>query len=223
MLGYSLNYELKVEESRYLKRFKKFLMEQASEIDPKYFITCYYGKTFQGYDYLQSSDYRKRWDRGQVRRTHRFIKNKLRQCFGDVPMVFCIERHKERIDPVWGEMKGAFHTHLYLGEVNDEFIESPNQYLLPLFYKEDDIGVPINMRSVEIENLKLLLINACIRQAQWVGSHPDSLDIQAIVPSEFKNTFHYGLKQINSEDDLNEVIDWENSDFYNPNTKEKIK
>ena len=120
-------------------------------------------------------------------------------------------------------MKGAFHTHLYLGEVNDEFIESPNQYLLPLFYKEDDIGVPINMRSVEIENLKLLLINACIRKAQWVGSHPDSLDIQAIVPSEFKNTFHYGLKQINSEDDLNEVIDWENSDFYNPNTKEKIK
>ena len=223
MLGNTLSYALKIEETRYIKRFKKFLTEQAYEFDPKYFITCYYGKSFEGYDFLSTDDYRKRWDRVQVRRTHRFIKKQINKCFGNVPMVFCIERHKNREDPIWGEMKGSFHTHLYLGEVNDEFIESPNQYLMPLFYKEDDIGVPINMRSVDIENLKLLLINACVRQAQWIGKHPSSLNIQPIEPSEFKTTFHYGLKQINIEDDLNEVIDWENSDFYNPNTKEKIK
>ena len=57
------------------------------------------------------------------------------------------------------------------------------------------------------------LLDECIRQAKWVGSHPDSLDIQSIGHNEFKRTFHYGLKQIDSEDDLNERIDWNHSDL----------
>ena len=88
------------------------------------------------------------------------------------------------------------------------------KYLINLFYIQ---------KVVNVDNLKILLLNACIRQARWIGKHPNALDIQHIEPSEFERTFHYGLKQIQSEDDLNKVIDWTNSDFYNPTTKEKIK
>ena len=62
-----------------------------------------------------------------------------------------------------------------------------------------------------------LLIEYSIRQSKWIGKFPDSLDIQKIRSNafglDFKRTFNYGLKQIDKEDDLNEVIDWKNSDF----------
>ena len=69
-----------------------------------------------------------------------------------------------------------------------------------------------NSRKTDINPTELLL-DACIRQAKWVGSFPDSLDIQSINSSEFNRTFHYGLKQIEKEDDLNERIDWDHSDL----------
>ena len=57
------------------------------------------------------------------------------------------------------------------------------------------------------------MLGQVIRTAKWVGSFPDSLDIQSIGHNEFNRTFHYGLKQIESEDDLNERIDWHHSDL----------
>ena len=79
------------------------------------------------------------------------------------------------------------------------------------------------MRRVELGALKLLLLDACIRQAKWIGSNNDSLLIQEIPPEEFEQTFHYGMKDITNLDDLNTVIDWKNSSFYNGTTKEKIQ
>ena len=41
-----------VAESVYLTRFKKFLEYRASKFEPKYFVTCYYGRSYEG-DYLK--------------------------------------------------------------------------------------------------------------------------------------------------------------------------
>ena len=101
--------------------------------------------------------------------------------------------------------------------------EDPSGALLPLFYKEDSSGIPINMRKVDMGALKLLLLDACIRQAKWIGNHTNSPLIQEIPPEEFVQTFHYGMKDITNLDDLNKVFDWENSSFYNGTTKEKIQ
>ena len=151
-------------------------------------------------------------------------------------MVFVIERHQETVHPVWGEMKGAFHTHLYLGDVNKSLAEhysmgvvdegihelqleelSLYPHMHDLLNQKDYFGCSINSGRRQDANLTELLIEYSIRQAKWVGKFPDSLDIQKIRSNafglDFKRTFHYGLKQIDKEDDLNEVIDWKNSDF----------
>ena len=103
-----------VKQSRYLSEFKKFLANRVKQcFEPDYFVTIYYGRSFRG-DYLSPSEYRKRWDKTEVIKTHKFIRSLLRKCYPDIHMVFCMERHKETHHPIWGDMKGAFHTHLYL-------------------------------------------------------------------------------------------------------------
>ena len=89
---------------------------------------------------------------------------------------------------------------------------------MPLFYKEDDLGVPINMRAVDMENLTLLLLNACIRKPKWVGRHPDSLFLAVFTPDEMGATLRYGQKDITPDlDNFDQVIEWKNSSFYTPN------
>ena len=222
MNGSSINYALKEVESRKVDKIKKLLSAQASEFLPSYYAVLYYGKSFIG-DLLDPEDYRKRWDRGEVIRTHRFISKQINKCFGDIPMFWFINRHDDSEDATGGFKKGSFHSDLFIGDIPDEVIENPSGALLPLFYKEDSIGVPINMRRVELGALKLLLLDACIRQAKWIGSNNDSLLIQEVPPEEFEQTFHYGMKDITNLDDLNIVIDWKNSSFYNETTKEKIQ
>ena len=62
--------------------------------------------------------------------------------------------------------------------------------------------------------LKLLLLELCIREAKWVGKHPNSLKLQRVPIEEFSQTFDYGSKNITKLDDFNQVFDWQNSSFY---------
>lgn len=196
---------------------------------PKYYAVCYYGKKFRktcihGDDQIDLTDgwqlspqeYRKRWDRGEVLKTHKTISKFIHKCFGEeVPVWWFIERHSAQEDE-WGNQikKGSFHSNLFVGEIPDEAIQNPSPHLLPLFYKEDETGIPINMRNNDLENLKVLLLNACIRQAKWVGHHPSSLQISAVPPEEMNQTIGYCLKEItDSPESFNRVIDRENSYF----------
>ena len=210
-----------VKQSRYLSEFKKFLANRVDVcFEPDYFVTLYYGRSFRG-GYLPPDEYRKRWDKTEVRKTHKFIRSLLRKCYPDIKMVFCIERHSETEHPTRGEMKGAFHTHLYLAGVEQYVHQEPDQILenealmkvLPSYFRRSintDIGWTMpQYRYPQFEHM----LGIVLRTAKWVGSHPDSLDIQSIGHNEFKRTFHYGLKQIESEDDLNEKIDWHHSDL----------
>ena len=62
--------------------------------------------------------------------------------------------------------------------------------------------------------LKLLLLELCIREARWIGKHPNSLKLQKFPIEEFEQTFYYGLKDITKSDDFNQVVDWGNSYFF---------
>jgi len=74
----------------------------------------------------------------------------------------------------------------HIGEIPDEAIEDPSTALLPLFYAEDQSGIPINMREVGIEALKQLLLEACIRDAKWARRHPNSLKLQSVPIKSFR-------------------------------------
>ena len=116
-----------VEETRHINTIKRLITSHALSWEPKYFVTCFYGRSTDG-GYLTPDAYRKRFDREQVRNTHRFIRGHIHKCFGQVPMFWTIERHEDRHDPVWGDMKGAFHSHLYLGEIDELAIDHPTNY-----------------------------------------------------------------------------------------------
>ena len=79
--------------------------------------------------------------------------------------------------------------------------------------RDSYFGATINSNRVNGDNLKLLLLDACIRQSKWIGLYPSSLDIEIIKTDEELQTLHYGLKQVKGEDDLNNVIDWDHSDL----------
>ena len=210
-------YLLTVERNRHINRVKHLITSRALSWEPRFFVTCFYGRSTDG-GYLTPDQYRKRFDREQVRNTHRIIRGHIHKCFGYAPMFWTIERHEDRHHPLWGDMKGAFHSHLYVGAIDFKLaIDHPTNYLKALYFKEDYFGATINSiassNDVNRENPEIVLLDFCIRQSKWVGLYPSSLDIQIInTDTELKN-LNYGLKQVREEDDLNNVIDWDHSDL----------
>ena len=61
---------------------------------------------------------------------------------------------------------------------------------------------------------KRLLLEMCIREARWIGKHPNSLKLQKVQIKEFEQTFDYGLEDITKVDDFNQAFDSQNSTFY---------
>ena len=49
--------------------------------------------------------------------------------------------------------------------------------------------------------------------------NPNSLKFQIAPTEEFEQTFDYGLKDITKLNDLNQVVDWQNSSFYQTSTE----
>ena len=219
-LGITRAYALKQEESRMAQKVSNLLIDQIMEHplgSPEYFVTLYYGKSFTG-NQLESESYRKRWDRGEVVKTHKFIKHLIHKSFGDlIPVWFTIERHRDYEDDDGIAKKGAFHTHMYVGSIPDESIANPSPRLMPLFYHEDTSGIPINMRNTTIDGKKQLLLEATISQAKWIVMHPDAVNISSPTQQEMAdNVISYGLKDLTTLNQLEKVIDWDNSSFYKP-------
>ena len=94
---------------------------------------------------------------------------------------------------------------------------------MTLLYKIDQSGIPINIKEVGIDSFKRLLLEMCIREARWIGKHPNSLKLQKVPIEEFEQTFDYGLKDIIKLDDFNQVVDWENSSFYQASSENSNK
>ena len=111
MLGNSINYAERVEESRQVEKIKKVLIKQASEFLPSYYAVLYYGKSYSG-GLLKPEEYRKRWNRKEVIKTHSFIRRKIESYFGDVHTFWLINRHEDYEDSEGNCKKGSFHTDL---------------------------------------------------------------------------------------------------------------
>tara|TARA_Y100001968_G_scaffold161314_1_gene147555 strand:+ start:1971 stop:2171 length:201 start_codon:yes stop_codon:yes gene_type:complete len=53
---------------------------------------------------------------------------------------------------------------------------------------------------------KLPLLEFCIREAKWVGKHPNSLKLQRAPIEELSQTFDYGLKDITKFEDFSQIV-----------------
>jgi len=208
------------ENQRCIDKMKSLMWKQTEKHPlgmPEYYGVLYYGKSFTG-GVLDQDTYNKRWNIKEVKKTHEFVNKLIRKTFGsDIPIWWSIERHSDYTNNEGDTIKGSFHSNIFVGSINDYAIEDPSPYLMPLFYKQDESGIPINMRNVDTEQMKLLLLNACIRQAKWVGSHPDALKLYRVPASEMEQTFMYSLKDLNSNlQQFDEVVDFDNSSYYKP-------
>ena len=93
-------------------------------------------------------------------------------------------------------------------------ITTPSNALSTLLYKIDKSGIPINIKEVGIDSFKRLLLEMCIREARQVEKQINSLKLQKVPIEEFEQNFDYGLKDITKLDDCNQVVEEENSSFY---------
>ena len=200
----------------------KYLMWKQTEVHPlgmpKYFASTNYSWRFDG-SKLSNTEYNERFRICSVKKTHRFIRNLVRKSFGaEIPIWFFIDRHSDTENKEGDAVSGRFHSHFYIGDISDDAISNPSPCLMPLFYKEDDSGIPINMRNVDIEGMKLLLLDACLRQSKWIGKYPKALKLDCVPPEEMEQCFYYCLNKINGKtlDKMDTVVDWGNSSFYKP-------
>jgi len=221
MSGTTIGYGYKAEQLRQTELAKAAVCRRMMNHPlghPAYYGVCYYGKRFKPNPDLTAIDrwrlspteFRKRWDLSEVRKTQDTITKFINKSFGDdVPVYWFIEKHSPQTDEDGDDFKdGHYHSNIFVGEISDEAIEDPSPFLMPLFHKEDEAGIPISMRNASLPNLKLLLLNVCIRQAKWVGSHPSSLWLQAVPPEEMEQTISYCMKEINENPaTFNRVID----------------
>ena len=237
----NLTYALKEEETKKAHKVQNLLIDQMMDHPmghPEYYGVCFYRKSFEGGD-LTPEDHYKRWNINEVRKTHKFIARQIHKCFGkDIPLWFFINRHQGQQDIsetsfTFGSARseeeyiarpnkqGSFHTDLYVGEIPDEAIANPSPSLLEYFYKEDQSGIPIDSRQVGIDGKKLLLLEAVIRTSKWIGRHPKSLNLHQVPKQEMEEkVICYGLKDLTTLEDLDSIVDFDNSYFYTP-SKEK--
>ena len=86
-----------------------------------------------------------------------------------------------------------------------------------LFFVSSIICAEIFFNDLDIDNLKLLLLNVCVRQAKWVGNHPSSVKLYMIPPEEMEQTYYYSLKDFNNKlEQMDTIIDFGNSSYYSP-------
>ena len=205
---------------KHIDKIKSLMWKQVEEHPlgaPQYYCSLNYGYAFDG-GKLSNDEFFRRWDINQVKSTHSFINKLIRKTFGeDIAIWWFIHNHTDDVDDNGNVIKGRFHSHMIMSGISDDAIENPSPYLMPLFYKEDECGIPINCRPLEIDNMKPLLLDACIRQSKWIGRKPQALKVDYVLPQEMETVFHYCARHFNSSLEQMDIhIDWENSSYYKP-------
>lgn len=170
---------------------------------------------------LPTSITRKYWDPYEVEKTATLIRNMFKEAFG-MDQVYCFkERHKPELDE-YGDVKkeGRFHLNIISSPISDDAVCEPNRRCKKLFYESGRMGIPINQLTYQtIDELKIDLVNACCRQANWINKYSGSVKTQMLDDEiDLSNTIEYCLKDFMNDPkvDFTDTIIFKASDFYKP-------
>ena len=169
----------------------------------------------------------RRWmyNRTEMGRVHRYIRRTLKEHFKVDYLYFTLERHKGQMERIeegkhlqYGdERKGKYHSNILISPISDDLLENPHSKLSRLWEEPGRMGIPIqNLQyNEDLIDLKIDLINSCLRKVPWVNRYTPSIKTQVLeTPEDLWNTGHYSLKDIHRKSiDFMEVLDWENSDI----------
>jgi hypothetical protein len=201
---------------------KERLVEQITEMDeyPFYYSVIQFG-FYDDYGMrLPYETIEKYYDKTEVSRTCRLIRNKIREALEPLQQYYLLETHQPLVDDYGDTIReGRFHINLLISPITDESVLQPNRKCRRLLSEPDynRFGLPIeNQTYSDIEDYKIALINACIRQCQWVNKYRYSIKTQLVeTPEDLDTVGNYCLKTYKSGDkDFMDIVEFSSSDFY---------
>ena len=163
----------------------------------------------------------RRWmfNKEEVRRVHRYLRRLLREHFRVEYLYFTMERHQSSLERIeegphiqYGdERKGKYHTNILISPISDDLIRKPHSKLSRLLNE-----LHSRHYGEDLVDLKIDLINSCLRKCPWVNRYIPSVKTQVLNSvHDLTRTGHYSLKDITSKGlDFMDVLD-----PYNSNTK----
>ena len=133
---------------------------------------------------LPPSQIRKYWDKSEVKKTNRLIRNMLKETFDIDKLYFFIERHASKLDQYGDEIsKGRFHLNIISSGIDSKKIHEATmkRKVRKLFYENGKYGIAIkDMFFKSIDELKIELFNTCCRQANWINRYKYSIKTQVL-------------------------------------------
>jgi hypothetical protein len=202
----------------------------ASRIDkysPCYFISIQYN-IYDNNRKVIKDRIKKLYDAYAVFDTHKHINNLFWDAFDrNLMMWWFMERNPDFIED--GKIiRGHYHSHLILSTIQDRFFEEPSRTLKKIHYHSSSSSNPdsfftipiINQVFMDEEERHYALIEGVLRQAEWIkGGNPNTINIKPITnlhalfykPNDADGG--YLLKQLNTKQDLDKLIDFKNSSF----------
>ena len=170
---------------------------------------------------LPPKQIRKYWDKTEVRKTNKLLRNMLKETFDIEKLYFLIERHKPKLDKDGNEIsQGRFHVNIVSSMIEDHKVnkKTMKRKVRKLLYENGKYGIAIkDMFFKNQDELKKELFNTCCKQANWINRYKYSIKTQIMTKeSDIQNSLWYCLKEYrNDKEDFTDVIDFENSDFIN--------
>ena len=165
------------------------------------------------------------YNKEEVRRVHRYIRRLLREHFKVECLYFTLERHQSSLERIeegphlqYGdEKKGKYHSNILISPISDDLLENPHSKLSRLWDEPGRMGIPIHslQYNEDLIDLKIDLINTCLRKCPWVNRYTPSVKTQVLESlDDLYNTGHYTLKDITRKGlDFMDVLDTQNSDI----------
>lgn len=211
---------MKINEYRAIKQgiYEKIIHPNVSSC-PYYFITLQYGFYDDSGKLIDIDEMRKYWDKTEVMKTVRLVRNLLRETFGISSFYAFTERHKGITDQYGNEIKkGRYHNHIITSSIQNDVISAPNRKVRRLLADLEWHDKPLNEIQVNtIDEYKIKLLEACISKAKWVNRYSHSIKTEIISTSQdLKNVVYYCLKDFNPHTGLDfmDIVDFSNSSFY---------
>ena len=164
---------------------------------------------------------RKFWDKYEVNRTCKHIYNLIKENLKVLQIYSFIERHEELLDGNGEHIKdGRFHINLISTDINDNTIEEPDRKVRRLMNENNGYGIPISSMVGDIDTIKISLLEATIKKADWVNKFQYSIKTQWLNTEEdLKRTIRYCFKDYfdtHKDVDFSDIIVSKASDFYKP-------
>jgi hypothetical protein len=188
---------------------------------PYYFITLQYGFYDDNGCLIDFDTLCKYWDKTEVGKTVRLVRNLLRETFGISGFYAFTEQHKGQRDQ-YGDVikKGRYHNHIITTSIDNDKITNPNRKIKRVLSKLGWIDKPLSELPItSLDEYKIRLLETCIQKADWVNRYSHSIKTEIIpTKADLRRVVDYCLKEFNPITGLDfiDIIDFANSDFSIP-------